>query len=237
MRIVIDAGHGGRDPGAIYGNMREKDITLEAAEMLRDMLMDYEGVVVSMTRESDVDFYNGGTVANDLQHRMGYSTSGTALFLSLHVNAFSNEEAHGVEVYTGNAASYSALGNSIVKSISDKCHMFNRGLKTANYYQLTHGQASERLLVEMGFITNTEDRMYLHTDLEQIVEAILDAIVAHYDLKVVASVPEYQFPASAEWVKAAHISDGERATENLTRQEFWEMLYRFARYLSNNIAP
>ena len=52
--IFVDPGHGGRDPGTMYGNIMEKDITLEISEKLRDQLSE-KGAIVYMTRETDTD--------------------------------------------------------------------------------------------------------------------------------------------------------------------------------------
>lgn len=92
--IVIDAGHGGKDPGAIgvYGT-REKDITLEVAKKLKSLL-ETLGVKVVMTREGDefVELYRRGQIAN---------SNGGKLFISLHCNSmpYKPHNANGFEVY------------------------------------------------------------------------------------------------------------------------------------------
>ena len=53
--IFIDPGHGGRDPGAIYFNIKEKDINLEISKILKEEL-EKEGAIVYMTREEDIDY-------------------------------------------------------------------------------------------------------------------------------------------------------------------------------------
>lgn len=92
--VVIDAGHGGKDPGAIgiYGTY-EKDITLSVAKKLK-MLLENLGVKVVMTREEDefVELYRRGQIAN---------SNGGKLFISLHCNSmpYKPHNANGFEVY------------------------------------------------------------------------------------------------------------------------------------------
>jgi N-acetylmuramoyl-L-alanine amidase len=92
--IVIDPGHGGKDPGAIgvYGT-QEKDITLSVAKKLK-ALIEKLGVKVVMTRESDefVELYRRGQIANE---------NGGKLFISLHCNSmpYKPHNASGFEVY------------------------------------------------------------------------------------------------------------------------------------------
>jgi len=92
--VVIDPGHGGKDPGAIgvYGT-QEKDITLSVAKKLKT-LIEKLGVKVVMTRESDefVELYRRGQIANE---------NGGKLFISLHCNSmpYKPHSASGFEVY------------------------------------------------------------------------------------------------------------------------------------------
>jgi N-acetylmuramoyl-L-alanine amidase len=94
--VVIDAGHGGRDPGAIspFGGRREKDITLELARAIRDELLASGRVRVALTRNDD----------RYIVHRERYEIArrlGAGLFLSVHADAApANDDAHGASVYT-----------------------------------------------------------------------------------------------------------------------------------------
>jgi len=92
--VVVDPGHGGKDPGAIgvYGT-REKDITLAVAKKLKSLL-ETIGVKVVMTREEDefIELYRRGQIANE---------NGGKLFISLHCNSmpYKPHNANGFEVY------------------------------------------------------------------------------------------------------------------------------------------
>lgn len=92
-RVVVDAGHGGSDPGAIgRGRLREKDVTLRLARALRREL-EASGFEVVLTREGDRTL--------SLLERTALAEGARGdLFVSLHANATSNRSAEGVEVYT-----------------------------------------------------------------------------------------------------------------------------------------
>lgn len=96
-RIVIDAGHGGHDPGAQANGINEADLTLDVAQRLKALLEKQPGIQVVMTRDSDVFI--------PLQERTEIANRENAdLFLSIHANASRNPEAHGIETYFLNFA-------------------------------------------------------------------------------------------------------------------------------------
>ncbi len=94
--VVIDPGHGGRDPGAAspFGGRREKDITVELARAIRDELLASRRVRVALTRNDD----------RYLIHRERYEIArrlGAELFISVHADAApANDVAHGATIYT-----------------------------------------------------------------------------------------------------------------------------------------
>ncbi len=93
--VVIDAGHGGHDPGATspYSGKREKDLTLELARAIRDDLVAGGRVRVALTRSDDRYLV--------LEERYGIARRLKAdLFLSIHADAAENEQANGASVYT-----------------------------------------------------------------------------------------------------------------------------------------
>ena len=97
-RIVIDAGHGGHDPGATSNGVSEAELTLDVAMRLSRLLQKEPGVDVVMTRATDVFI--------PLEERTAIANRGGAdLFLSIHANASRNPKARGVETYFLNFAS------------------------------------------------------------------------------------------------------------------------------------
>lgn len=130
-KIVIDPGHGGKDPGAIgRGGLREKDVTLRLSKMLREKLRpDVQKIV--MTRETDVFI--------PLEERTAIANSQDAdLFVSIHINASTRKAASGVETYTLNISNdeesrrLAARENATSRrSVSDLEFILNDLIKTA----------------------------------------------------------------------------------------------------------
>ncbi|MCG3153521.1 MAG: hypothetical protein DKINENOH_00111 [bacterium] len=117
--IVLDPGHGGRDPGAIASDgTREKDITLQVAKRLKRMLEEKLGLHVVMTRDSDV------YVSLDQRTSLANSVEGK-LFVSLHCNANRSRRVNGTTTYflgpakTDEALEVALLENSVVKYDAD----------------------------------------------------------------------------------------------------------------------
>jgi N-acetylmuramoyl-L-alanine amidase len=113
--IVLDPGHGGKDPGAIgfSGSTYEKDVVLPIAKNLKEMLEKNLDVDVILTRDKD-EFIS-------LQQRTELANSRNAdLFISIHINAHNNKQANGIEVYylstakSDGARAVEALENSVV---------------------------------------------------------------------------------------------------------------------------
>ena len=91
-RVVIDAGHGGHDPGAHGNGITESEVTLDVAQRLQKLLEAQPGIDVVMTRDTDVYI--------PLEERTAIANrEGADLFLSIHVNASRNPQARGVETY------------------------------------------------------------------------------------------------------------------------------------------
>jgi N-acetylmuramoyl-L-alanine amidase len=96
-RIVIDAGHGGHDPGASGNGVNEAELTLDVAQRLQKLLDKQPGIEVVMTRDDDTFI--------PLQERTAIANrEGADLFLSIHANASRNPQARGIETYFLNFA-------------------------------------------------------------------------------------------------------------------------------------
>lgn len=100
--IVIDPGHGGRDPGTRYGNLLEKDLNLEISKTLKKQLEEY-GATVYLLRENDVDFSKDSDYLkkrSDLKRRINYIESKKSdIYLSVHLNWYSDYYYGGSEFY------------------------------------------------------------------------------------------------------------------------------------------
>lgn len=157
--IVVDAGHGGSDVGAIGKNgLLEKDVTLKVALLLEDYLTE-AGANVLMTRRKDVDVARpNATDAEELQARVDVANNSDAdLFLSIHIDSFVSPDAHGTTVYIYNDAK---LGKCLHDELMNRLDRNDRGVKFANFYVLRH-TAMPASLIELMFISNPEEEKLL----------------------------------------------------------------------------
>lgn len=150
MKIFIDPGHGGSDPGAVGNGLREKDLTLQIAKRIEAILKnEYTGVSTRMSRTGDQ------TVS--LSQRTNAANAwGADVFLSIHINAGGGT---GYEdfIYNGKVSSAtSALQNIMNVEITKQVDFRNRGKKRANFHVLRETRMPA-ILTENGFIDNRTD--------------------------------------------------------------------------------
>lgn len=164
--VVIDAGHGGTDPGASGTTggktYQEKAINLSVARKVRDILVE-NGVNVIMTRDGDT--YPSLTDRSDLAKLYGAN-----IFTSIHSNSANSSSATGFEVYYSNqnnsnttGLSSSQLASSVAKSIAKNINLRNRGVKTADHV-VTRTCTMPAILVEIGFVSNPDELALMITD-------------------------------------------------------------------------
>lgn len=90
--VVIDPGHGGKDPGAVVKGLYEKDVVFKLAQKIKELSAKYDDIEVKLTRDKDIflPLEERAAIAN---------TMNGELFVSIHANAFSDKNIGGVEVY------------------------------------------------------------------------------------------------------------------------------------------
>lgn len=172
--VVIDAGHGGNDYGAIYGERNEKDDNLALALLVYEKLEEM-GVDAELTRDKDKKL--------SLEKRCSFANRKKAeLFVSLHRN--SAEGAKGVEIWVSdaeNAEKDKALAQCILSSLDEAGISKNRGVKEGyargdgNYYVNSH-TSMPSCLVELGFINSETDNELYDENLEAYAQAIAEAV-------------------------------------------------------------
>jgi N-acetylmuramoyl-L-alanine amidase len=108
LRVMLDPGHGGHDPGAVHGGAREADITLATARALRDALRRDGRFDVAMTREADVFVTLEGRIAAARAH-------GADLFLSIHADAVPEGVARGAQLWTLSEEASSRAGELLAQ--------------------------------------------------------------------------------------------------------------------------
>ena len=155
MKICIDPGHGGDQPGAAYGGRLEKDAALQIALKLARKLKEI-GYDVVLTRDDDA--------AVSLRKRCDISNAaGADVFLSIHMNASRSHEAHGAETWRW-AKSECKLAENVQRGLVAATGARDRGVKsTMSYYVLRHTHAVA-LVVECGFISHDNERESLFED-------------------------------------------------------------------------
>lgn len=153
-KVVLDAGHGGYDPGALYDGHAEKDITLAIAKKTK-ALLETAGVKVFMTRSEDRFL--------SLAERVEISKSiSPNMFVSVHVNALATNSAmDGLQTYYYSDSGYE-LAKVMHKEILET-GMPNRNIRKAAFWVCKHNKAPS-VLLELGFMTNREERKKLASD-------------------------------------------------------------------------
>lgn len=168
--IVVDAGHGGDDYGAVFGSRYEKNDNLRMALAVGNILKS-RGQRVIYTRETDVFI--------PLMERSYISNFYNAdLFISLHRNASTNPNANGVENYVKVNPSIKdiAYATTVLNQVITVGVQSNRGVKQANYSVLKYTNAPAQLL-ELGFITNSVDNVLFDTNFDAYANAIATGIL------------------------------------------------------------
>ena len=168
--IMMDAGHGGRDPGAVYNGRQEKDdnlrLTLAVGEILQD-----NGIQVEYTRTSDV-------YETPYQKAMEANEAGVDLFISIHRNSFPTDNiVSGVEslVYD-----LSGLKLQIAESINAQLEAIgfvNLGVQARPNLVVLKRTKMPAVLVEVGFINSDTDNRLFDDNFEDIAHAIASGIL------------------------------------------------------------
>ena len=142
--VVIDAGHGGEDPGSVWHEILEKDLTLDLALRIETLLKE-RGVNVVLTRRTDVyvELDGRAAVANKYPD---------TLFISLHFNAHPKSEISGIETYYMSPEGQ-RLGEMVQSQLTRRVNTKNRGVKKESLKVLRLTQCTA-ILIEGGFLSN-----------------------------------------------------------------------------------
>ncbi len=154
-KVVVDAGHGGYDPGAIYDDRQEKDITLQISRKVKQYLEE-AGVTVYMTRSEDrfVALAERVEVSNTIE---------PDAFVSIHANALpTNPHMEGLQTYYTHSKS-KKLALSVHQQLLDDVKMPDQRVRTANFWVCKHSGAPA-ILIETGFMTCAKERRRLVDD-------------------------------------------------------------------------
>ncbi|MCK4259318.1 MAG: N-acetylmuramoyl-L-alanine amidase [Halanaerobiales bacterium] len=179
--IVLDPGHGGIDPGAVSANGKfEKDITLDIGMKTKELLKSM-GATVIMTRDKDVYPTLGERV--DLANQLN-----AEIFISIHCNSFVGDEPGGTETFisASRQGGSSQLAQAIQIQLINQIQLYDRGVKSSNFYVLNH-TTMPAALVEVAFLSKKEEEALLvDEDFRQkaaqgIYEGILDYFIQIFE--------------------------------------------------------
>lgn len=180
MKLYLDPGHGGSDPGAVGNGLREKDITLDIAKRIKNSLENYSHVDVKLSRTRDM-------TKSLITRTYEANTWGADIFLSIHCNAF-NGNARGYEdfIYNGLKANAASIKNQKILHISTarSTQLPNRGMKQANFHVLRESKMPA-ILTENGFIDHPEDARLMKQAAwrEQVAIGHVEGLVSIFRLK------------------------------------------------------
>ncbi|MDR2650601.1 MAG: N-acetylmuramoyl-L-alanine amidase [Clostridiales bacterium] len=159
--ILIDAGHGGADPGKVSGKTEEKIINLEIAKMLQGYLEQADATVF-MTRVDDSDLAQ--TKKSDMYSRkLTANTSKADVFVSIHQNSYPDSNVQGAQVFYFNRSDNSRrLAECIQKEIKSFVNYRNRyeAKENSNYYVLKQ-TTMPAVIVECGFLSSPNEKYKL----------------------------------------------------------------------------
>jgi N-acetylmuramoyl-L-alanine amidase len=148
LRVIIDAGHGGKDRGAVWGGVRESDLNLKVARRVENSLKS-RGYPVTMIRRSDVfvDLRRRSEISNRYRN---------CIFISIHFNATSHTGVRGAETfYVGKRGRF--LAKTIQSHLVNTLKVRDRGYKFKRFSVL-NDTLCPAVLVECGFISNSYER-------------------------------------------------------------------------------
>ncbi len=195
-RVIIDAGHGGNDSGAMRGGVLEKDLTLDVARRL-DQIVRARGLTTTMTRAGDdtVSLGNRAAIANGARD---------AVFVSIHFDEVARGAATGVQTFYAarqranspalvswvpflhanstepNNLESASLAGFVQEAMVAQTKAFNRGTRAEQFYVVANVR-HPAVLVEGGFLSNNEDLARLTSDeyRQQLAVAIGDGIMRY----------------------------------------------------------
>ena len=188
QRIVVDPGHGGIDPGCHRDDTYEKEIVLQIAAHLSEILREL-GADVFVTRESDIELSHL-TDSESTRHRRDLAARvllakehDATLLLSLHVNSAGSSSMGGAMIfYHPGSQEGRRVGEHILSELRTVVPGNQNSVLSANYYILRNAPMTA-VLVETGFISNPTDRALLESDegRRRIANAIANGLVAAFD--------------------------------------------------------
>lgn len=181
--IVIDAGHGGRDPGKVgVNNALEKDINLSVTKLLQGLLEE-KGFLVYLTRTDDSAL---DSKREDMTKRAEFIEQKQPDFIiSIHQNSYTDASVFGPQIfYYSNSPEGKAFATVMQETINTFLNITKpRSPQANNNYYLLKNAPAPMIIVECGFLSNPQDAELLITEAyqEQMAQAIYLGVLAYYE--------------------------------------------------------
>lgn len=189
--IMLDAGHGGRDPGAVYQGRREKDDTLRMVLELGEILQN-NGVDIEYTRTTDV-------YESPYEKAMEANQAGVDFFISIHRNSYPTDNVvSGVEslIYD-----LSGIKLQMAENINEQLEavgFVNKGVKARPNLVVLKRTTMPAVLVELGFINSDTDNQLFDDNFEDIAQAIAEGILDTLEMDgIIETENRYQVQVGA----------------------------------------
>lgn len=185
LKVVIDAGHGGTDPGAVAGGVNEKDLNLMIAQYMQDRFLQ-AGVDATLIRNSDETISPTERVRRILA---AYGDNPNVVVISNHNNSSSNTSAEGTEII------YALRNtNELSKNILDE--LDKAGLPTRTAYQrrlpnnpskdyyFIHREtgSTQPIIIEYGYMTTPQDLRRVQENYKKYVNAVVKGVLDTFDI-------------------------------------------------------
>lgn len=210
MKIHINAGHGGKDPGACGYGIREKDVALSVTKFLGERLSKI-GFGVCYTRLEDM-------YIAPLEIARQANADNANLFISIHTNAAASISANGIETLCYNLdGDEGKIAEAVQKKLIEATGLTDRGVKERTDLVVLNSTKMPAILVELGFITNQSDNAMLSNlvFLENSAKAIAEGICDYYGIKYkeeeimakTEEIPQWQTDGLKKLVEAGIVND------------------------------
>lgn len=181
-KIVIDAGHGGADSGAVGNGIVEKDLTLLISNYMYDRFKEL-GVPVKMTRTSDIELTSDNRPKKVLD---SFGNSSNVIVISNHINAGGAEGAEVIYALRNGSTLSELILNNLSKEGQKIRKYYQRRLPTNPskdyYYMLRETPNTEAVIVEYGFLDNMKDAAKLKNNYKRYAEAVVRAVMEYIGL-------------------------------------------------------
>lgn len=168
--IMLDAGHGGRDPGAVYNGRQEKEDNLALVLAIGEILQN-NGITIEYTRTNDV-------YESPYEKAMEANNAGVDFFISIHRNSFPTDNTvSGVESLVYDLSGLKLEMAENINSQLETIGFVNLGVDARPNLVVLRRTRMPAVLVEVGFINSDTDNQLLDQDFDTIAEAIAEGIL------------------------------------------------------------